>query len=750
MDFFVSFGFKVEFIDQKKYLKVVRAIYTIGLLWLSLDIQGKYEDYMKFYTSFLFAKYADQRDLPQSSWPLPGVFVTGPLHKWLSNRMRDHLADNYVLYFSLLQWKRGASPLGVRQVVENLKGHAELMSSQFTTPDDILATVAHVARDIGFKAQRRYEKKGGFKVPAPSVKACYEMGIAQGGSKKAIYNMLPSSNFYEQSMFVRTRKDRESIYYTDSLPFWDERDGDDLTTGDVVVIDFVIPKGDPIDCFSAIEENLVDRVNNTVEFEAFRAKVVAIPEPFKTRVITKSESLLNYYGKPMQKLIHSVIRKTDWGAAIGRPLVEADMDFFSHLDKKLKVVSGDYKSATDRLNADASRLALRSLLEVISINEESLLVLMETLNGQVLEYDKTIDGYKNEPYFDEAKAELPQETLQTNGQLMGSILSFVILCIINAAVFLHTARIYLDDPWFTLDDAFEFYGLRINGDDILYAASDEFIDQWMENVRLVGLIPSLGKNYISADFFTINSMLFVLQEGKPKYRPFLNSGLLYATNPHISTSNVAVEPITFASSAEAIQARFLEGFEGDQFLEWLFLRRNQEALEKCSFGRNWFIPTALGGLGLKTSSPELVKVNDLQSRVATYLATRAKPEQIWEEKLSLSLQAPTKEMISAQKAVSSFGDLVGWKFGGYSPDEILLEALSQDPFGIVDLPKQNNLHKMSRRIIPSLKRMCNSLGGWITKVMSYDSMCAFARDDPGFVLPYEVTSDMGKTVYSYE
>ncbi len=72
----------------------------------------------------------------------------------------------------------------------------------------------------------------------------------------------------------------------------------------------------------------------------------------------------------------------------------------------------------------------------------------------------------------------------------------------------------------------------MNGDDILFKANDAFYAEWKKWTAIAGFTLSPGKNYISADFVTVNSEGFVYRPGKkcPTFTPvkFLNTGLLYA------------------------------------------------------------------------------------------------------------------------------------------------------------------------------------------------------------------------------
>jgi hypothetical protein len=148
------------------------------------------------------------------------------------------------------------------------------------------------------------------------------------------------------------------------------------------------------------------------------------------------------------------------------------------------ILSGDYESATDNLNMDIMETFISELKKVFWTNE-SLCHYLDYEGGQhVIEYPKWT---KLNPI------------LQTKGQLMGSLLSFPVLCVANAAT-LGLAR--------KIDDIRDLKAC-INGDDILFIDSQRTINSWKRIATSMGLIPSIGKNYCSKFFGTINSQLFV-------------------------------------------------------------------------------------------------------------------------------------------------------------------------------------------------------------------------------------------------
>lgn len=212
------------------------------------------------------------------------------------------------------------------------------------------------------------------------------------------------------------------------------------------------------------------------EVEAF-----AIPEPLKVRMITK-EQPLSYALKPLQKAMAKALTKFPCFF----PGFKGEIEEFVNRNLEGQngfILSGDYDSATDRLNSDIMSTCLSELKKVFS-SHTVLCQYMDFFGGQhVVHYP---EWTKLQP------------VVQRNGQLMGSLLSFPILCIANAATLCHLRKQGLSE-----------LKACINGDDILFVDTDRHIRSWKRISTSMGLVPSVGKNFQSRSFGTINSqMLF--------------------------------------------------------------------------------------------------------------------------------------------------------------------------------------------------------------------------------------------------
>merc|ERR1712061_325931 len=184
---------------------------------------------------------------------------------------------------------------------------------------------------------------------------------------------------------------------------------------------------------------------------------------------------------------------------------------------------------------------------------------------------------------------------QMNGQLMGSVLSFPVLCVINFVAY-----------WESLE---EHYGKTfkvnqvpclIHGDDILFKTTREHYEVWSRVILRFGLKKSVGKNYFHPKVFTIDSELWI--EGKThdqvhfkKYYP-INCGSLLG-------SEVDGRP---GYQSSPIWDKFNSSIRGAIDKE-LFLKRflcfNRKILKRMTWTKsgilNLFLPHMRGGLGLE-------------------------------------------------------------------------------------------------------------------------------------------------------
>jgi hypothetical protein len=218
-----------------------------------------------------------------------------------------------------------------------------------------------------------------------------------------------------------------------------------------------------------------------------------ILEPLKVRMITKGQAAEYYRTIELQKFMHGRLRSHPIFQYIGQPIDDKSwarcFGTREELPKDSFYVSGDYKAATDNLRPSLSLKAWSSICsyattfwggeKVRLIDTPYYLLGSKALCSHRLHYpnDVTVD--------------------QTWGQLMGSPMSFPILCIVNAAASL-----------VALGWAFKKnVTMKVNGDDIGFIADGEQYRTWKSVTQVCGLEFSIGKNYTSREFLLMNSEL---------------------------------------------------------------------------------------------------------------------------------------------------------------------------------------------------------------------------------------------------
>jgi len=204
-----------------------------------------------------------------------------------------------------------------------------------------------------------------------------------------------------------------------------------------------------------------------------RVRATAVETGGKWRVITLSDPhLANLL--PLHKTIYNRLTKEKWllrGEAT--PKVFADFG----IGKGEVFVSGDYESATDNLNINVTELVLRRLFA--RATHIPLRVREEALGSLRLNFETSKKKFLGQ---------------SAKGQLMGSPLSFPLLCLINYLTFRYAVR--RDVP------------VKINGDDIVFRSTPEEADHWFQQVERSGLVVSKGKTLVSRRSFSLNSSYF--------------------------------------------------------------------------------------------------------------------------------------------------------------------------------------------------------------------------------------------------
>jgi hypothetical protein len=240
-----------------------------------------------------------------------------------------------------------------------------------------------------------------------------------------------------------------------------------------------------------------------------KCTIQAVLEPMKVRVISKAEAMPHYIVKPLQKILHSSLRGMAPFRLIGRPFCPTDLiDLTERSAKDDEWFSIDYSAATDGLSWKYSSKILEFVLQDLPQCDRDLA--FRVLGPHDLYYPRSRkemreikcfkpSGEKFEDDFSDLRKKF--RGVQRNGQLMGSVLSFPILCLANLGVYLRTTR-ELHRDW---DNEDRLKHVLVNGDDMLYTAPVALWKNHISNGEAVGLKMSIGKAYHHPTYANVNS-----------------------------------------------------------------------------------------------------------------------------------------------------------------------------------------------------------------------------------------------------
>jgi len=269
------------------------------------------------------------------------------------------------------------------------------------------------------------------------------------------------------------------------------------------------------------------RVEFDCGWENHRVQPAVVLEPMKGRIITKPAVGTYINWGRLQKALWKDLTGREAFQLVGRPVEEEDIwHVAGSYELGMGFNSGDFSGATDNLKGSVSSRILRFIFSKLPLEE--VLRIEETFCNSEIDYRKTPVKYSKEEMGAMYKWNCTQQGIvrQKNGQLMGHILSFPILCIANYAIFRYTYEKVLCRP---------VPKVRVNGDDILFCCYPDEYKEWCNQTSRVGFSPSLGKNLFQSDIAQINSVLFRIGFSEIGGRrfvrkidvvPYLNMGIL--------------------------------------------------------------------------------------------------------------------------------------------------------------------------------------------------------------------------------
>ncbi|APG77108.1 RNA-dependent RNA polymerase [Changjiang narna-like virus 2] len=566
--------------------------------------------------------------------------------------------DSFVFYraaFGLSQSKRGFAAVPRSFVKRSLEKHARQLSTPPTSDPDMES--ARIFAETFFE---------GFRIPdilkslpdiEGTLRACVENPRHAGGAREFLrhlarkhHGMLDSypvsysglASVLEETpealpVYVKTREPLVRMIEISPGVIVEEHGLPPLSPEDWRVL---VNNHSPQNAREYLPPGVQDAVDRLIDSEPEATnfptcKVAEVLEPLKVRLITAMDALRTHVARPLQAALWRYLRASPVFALIGEPISE---DLLQDLCARHLAdgggsndpwASGDYSAATDGLDIRFSRLVIEVVLSKLRTEDKWLApFLASILDQQIITYP--------------AWAKLPA-ILQKNGQLMGSVLSFPVLCLANffafiqsrpnAAAILRSRRLMDRQP------------VLINGDDILFRATEERYKVWLSEIAKVGFVPSVGKNFFHPRFFTVNSVPIeylpsptpyqfwsqfswadmeeiaapwnINQAPRISIRGFLNVGLL--TGQAKLTGREALGALPLAGwHAGSV----LEALNPLQAHKWFLHYHLEEIQRQTRFGSttlNIFAHPLLGGLGFQIPVGVEPRFSPEQRRIARAL-----------------------------------------------------------------------------------------------------------------------------------
>nr|WAK77851.1 MAG: RNA-dependent RNA polymerase [Botourmiaviridae sp.] len=238
------------------------------------------------------------------------------------------------------------------------------------------------------------------------------------------------------------------------------------------------------------------------------AEVIVVQSAGKPRPLTKfgaDELLL----RPLHKTIYNHLSKCRW---LARGDVTDEMLSKAGFNDDGILTSGDYASATDNLSIEVAEVMVEAMMSTSSIVPQAVRSRASEILRPFL-YWLEDDGHGGKERHDVGVPRI--------GQMMGSYLSFPLLCMQNRMAFIWSLRL----SGLSWKEVVRTPCL-INGDDILFQSSSEVSERWMSTVGGLGLEVERTKTSVDVEYGSLNSTLLRRVGGYLRVVPTLRFGRL--------------------------------------------------------------------------------------------------------------------------------------------------------------------------------------------------------------------------------
>lgn len=532
------------------------------LFYLPLVLDGRWVEYIKYAVCrrFVKAEFPPDhpfREFPESIEAPPGKekfrLLPGDVGRLIFGKACDGSRSgrrSIAWRWTLLQGlKKGLPHAPDEFIMKTAQKHKSTLEKETRISDNLREYVERFIKrfveDIG--GPIRYDQWANKEIQGISSNSCYE-ATRSGGGNAGVLRLLA---FCPQDE-VRAKLLK---YYRDdqvSNEFFNE----EFTEGEIDALEYQVCLAPPIiwqmghfpgdgsvtvsyrpgwqvDFADDIRFLQDLSISNEIRGYSF-AKFIL--EPLKVRTITAGSIVTNGLYQPLQKLLWKAVHKFKPFELIGKEMsgkvvediVKESEDFISKFvnDPDFKFwCSADYSGATDNLKAEISRIIIRGL----SGDPITQSVLERGMLDNVIRY--STEGKKMG--IDHVSEVGLSECKQANGQLMGCVFSFPILCLANMAAYCLSIAVHSEYKWNRKEDGDPYLRLpckwydlpvRINGDDCLFKCSGSLYRTWEKIIRAFGFFKSTGKNYCKEDLIIINSSMYKYLQGTWEFIPYINMG----------------------------------------------------------------------------------------------------------------------------------------------------------------------------------------------------------------------------------
>jgi len=609
--------------------------------YLFLSMVDELEDKFKFHSGYLVCSLLPGTTLPSGSLyqgEIPGVVLGGWVRRFFAS---DRYSSKKKIQFALAlqNAKRGASAISVNKQAKSICDHHANMSGNGYHPErevqapfvdrtpEYLEEVKSALSDVIFK----FYRKGDFvsEIPIwrmPSSGATFESLRKDGG------HMFEQAFLMNEISFENRRRTPEC--YSELVGM------NDKNSRGASVFGFLRNPytGETKDVWSpngcSVTELRNEMAAEVIKKTYNQAEYGKVLEPFKVRGITAGLGHLQHAGRLIQKPLHARLRSEKGPFRfIGKrhnnddikdvyvgSWLSSEERWISRGRKPLEFtffVAGDYKNATDNMHPELPKRFVIELTILQSLGPFWKKVLELLLGSHRINYQKVAKSLLNDhqheleftPLVLEALKEISRAPLtQTWGQLMGSPVSFPVLCCVNCAMLLASVRIYLDKD-IKLTFMLKKFRPLFNGDDISFLSNPDHYKIWERVCSAAGLSLSPGKNYVSKDFININSTTYwaTFEEKKPGLFEVVDFEQLFVCNPGLIKGQAKVMGDTRLegySKTESLmpfcdQLKECQQAASDEEKERILKVFRYHLTGKLQgSNRPWSLPQHLGGLGL--------------------------------------------------------------------------------------------------------------------------------------------------------